>query len=154
MLTASCQGEAVPPITRHDHDTVLCESDLNALRLLVETLEPRYDITVLKSPGVCLTLIRAEDSLERQEFYLGEALTSECEVAVNGVTGHGLCLGEEPIRAYCLAVCDALLHGGLETPAELAQFLIDQQAALELRETEEFNHILRTQVDFKLMEQD
>ena len=98
MLTASCQGEAVPPITRHDHDTVLCESDLNALRLLVETLEPRYDITVLKSPGVCLTLIRAEDSLERQEFYLGEALTQHAQsgylllglILQVGVEGHDL----------------------------------------------------------------
>ncbi len=109
---------------------------------------------ILKAPSACLTLVRAEDSLEKQEFYLGEALTSECEVSVDGLVGHGLCLGEEPVRCYCIAVIDALLHGGQPTPPEVLQFLDHHRALLEQNEREEFNHILRTQVDFKLMEQD
>jgi hypothetical protein len=47
-------------------------------------------------------MIPAEDSLEAQKFYLGEALTTECEVAVDGHAGFGLCLGEEPVRCYCI----------------------------------------------------
>jgi phosphonate C-P lyase system protein PhnG len=140
--------------TRLDNDLVLCECPLTSLRELVESLEGRHDVRVVKAPSICLTLVRAEDSLERQEFYLGEALTSECEVAVDGRAGHGLCLGEEPVRAYCIAVCDALLHGGAPVPEALAAFLDEARAVLEEREREEFNHVLRSQVDFKLMEQD
>jgi len=140
--------------TRYDNDTVLCECELATLQRFVEQLETRHDIKVVKAPGICLTMVRAEDSLEKQEFFLGEALTSECEVAVDGITGHGLCLGEEPIRAYCLAVCDALLHGGREIPTELESFIAEQREKVAARDTEEFNHILRSHVDFKLMEQD
>lgn len=142
------------PETRLDNDLVLCECPLEGLRELVESLESRHDVRLVKAPSICLTLVRAEDSLEKQEFYLGEALTSECEVAVDGVAGHGLCLGEEPVRAYCIAVCDALLHGGGTVPAAVADFLDAERASLEEREREEFNHILRSHVDFKLMEQD
>lgn len=140
--------------TRHDNDTVLTECDLAALQQLVELLETRHDVQVIKQPGICLTMVRAEDSLEKQEFYLGEALTTECEVTVDGAAGYGLCLGEEPIRGYCIAVCDALLHREGAVPADLAAFLDEQRTVLSVRETEEFNHILRSQVDFKLMEQD
>lgn len=150
QLADSGAVQLAPP----DNDQVLCECDLPPLQRLVESLEPRHTIAVTKAPVPCLTLLRAEDSLEKQEFYLGEALTTECDVLVDGATGYGLCLGEEPVRAYCLAVCDAFLHGGLETPAEVTRFLDEQRALLVERETEEFNHILRTQVDFKLMEQD
>ena len=139
---------------RYDNDTVLCECDLPTLQRFVEELEKRHEVILVKSPGICLTMVRAEDSLEKQEFFLGEALTSECEVSVDGMLGYGLCLGEEPVRAYCIAVCDALLQGGREVPAVLAHFVVAEREKLSVREMEEFNHILRTQVDFKLMEQD
>jgi phosphonate C-P lyase system protein PhnG len=140
--------------TTHDNDTVLCECDLASLQSLVERLEQRHEVRIIKSPAICLTMVRAEDSLEKQEFFLGEALTTECDVLVDSAAGHGLCLGEEPVRAYCLAVCDALLHGGLPASSELNAFLDEQRALVAQRELEEFNHILRSQVDFKLMEQD
>lgn len=139
---------------RYDTDTVLAECELASLQRLVEQLETRHSVQIVKQPGICLTMVRAEDSLEKQEFFLGEALTSECEVAVDDAAGYGLCLGEEPVRAYCIAVCDALLHGGRSTPAELEAFIAVEREKVAARDTEEFNHILRSQVDFKLMEQD
>jgi hypothetical protein len=66
---------------RYDNDTVLCECDLPTLQRFVEELEKRHEVKLVKAPGICLTMVRAEDSLEKQEFFLGEALTSECEVA-------------------------------------------------------------------------
>jgi phosphonate C-P lyase system protein PhnG len=152
-LTSRCERRRVDN-NRYDNDTVLCECDLPTLQRFVEELETRHEVKLIKAPGICLTMVRAEDSLEKQEFFLGEALTSECEVAVDGAPGYGLCLGEEPVRAYCIAVCDALLQGGREVPVALAEFVATEREKLSARETEEFNHILRTQVDFKLMEQD
>ena len=138
----------------HDNDHVLCECDLVPLQELVTNLEQQHTVTIIKEPSVCLTMIRAEDSLDRQEFYLGEALTTECEVAVDGSVGYGVCLGDEPVRGYCLAVVDALAHrsGGI-TP-DIASFIDAQRQLIAAREVEESNHILRTQVDFKLMEEE
>jgi alpha-D-ribose 1-methylphosphonate 5-triphosphate synthase subunit PhnG len=136
----------------YDRDHVLCECDLEPLRELVAGIEERHSVSIVKEPAVCLTMIRAEDSLEKQEFYLGEALTTECEVAVDGHPGFGVCLGEEPVRGYCLAVVDALLDAGPHP--EIERFVDLHGRIVAEREQREFNLILRSQVDFKLMEQE
>ena len=139
---------------KYDNDYVLCECDLAPLQDLVVGIEQKHSVQIVKEPSVCLTMVRAEDSLEKQEFYLGEALTSECEVSVDGSPGFGVCLGEEPVRGYCLAVVDALMQNGDASVAEIDTFIENQRRLIAARETEEFNLILRTQVDFKLMEQE
>jgi len=134
-------------------DYTLCECDLEPLQQLVAQLEHSHAVIVRKSPSVCLTMIPAEDSLEGQKFYLGEALTTECEVAVDGLPGFGLCLGDEPARAYAVAVVDALLHADHGAPQEIESFLREQGSVVARRDQDEFDLILQTQVDFKLMEE-
>ncbi len=138
----------------YDTDYVLCECDLDRLKEFVAGLERQHPVVIVKAPSVCLSMIRAEDSLEKQEFYLGEALTTECEVAIEGAPGYGVCLGEEPVRGYCLAVIDALLHKGSGSTPEIDEFIASHRKLIADREIEEFNLILRTQVDFKFMEQE
>ena len=135
-------------------DYTLCECDLEPLKQLVLQLEQSHQVEILKNPSVCLTMIPAEDSLEKQKFYLGEALTTECEVKVDGRSGFGLCLGEEPVRAYCLAVVDSLLHVGEPAPSQINAFLLEHGRLVARRDQDEFDLILQTQVDFKLMEQE
>jgi alpha-D-ribose 1-methylphosphonate 5-triphosphate synthase subunit PhnG len=134
-------------------DYVLCECALDALMPFVGQLVDGQSVDLVKPPGVCLTMIRAEDSVERQEFYLGEALTTDCEVAIGGQVGYGICLGDEPDRAWCLAVIDALLARRGPEHARINAFLDAQLALVRQAAREEFGQILRTKVDFKLMEQ-
>lgn len=134
-------------------DYTLCECDLEPLKHLISGLEQSYQIEIRKEPSVCLTMVPAEDSLEKQKFYLGEALTTECEVMVDGRPGFGLCLGEEPVRAYCIAVVDALLHGDGSASSEIDAFLLEHGRLVACRDQDEFDLILQTQVDFKLMEE-
>lgn len=143
----------VDPQITYDTDHVLCECPEEALATFVTNLEGRLRIDILKGPSVCMTMVRAEDSLEHQRFCLGEALTTECEVSVDGEPGYGVCLGDEPQRAYCIAVIDALLYGPDPVSAELQDFLAAQTEAVRLKDAEEFNLVLRTQVDFRLMEE-
>jgi len=135
-------------------DYTLCECELQSLQQLVSRLEQAHSVAVRKAPSICLTMIPAEDSLEGQKFYLGEALTTECEVTVDGLAGFGLCLGDEPVRAYSIAVVDALLHGDRPVPREIESFLREQGERVARRDGEEYNLILQTQVDFKLMEEE
>ena len=134
-------------------DKVLVECDLTALKAFVTQIEPNYSIKVLREPSICLTMVRAEDSVEKQEFYLGEALTTECEVAVNNTTGYGICLGDEPERAYCIAVIDAILQDKSLYNESVRDFLTEQERLVQANELEEFNQIMRTKVDFKLMDE-
>lgn len=140
-------------MTLEDFDQILCHAPLGALQTLVESLESRHAVRLVRAPASCLTMIRAEDSLENQEFYLGEALTTECEVQVDGVAGYGLCLGEEPARSYCIAVLDSLREQGAYEP-EVDRFLQGEGARQQQAERGENAQILRTLVDFKLLEQE
>ena len=138
----------------YDSDYILCECDLEDLKAQVERFEERLAVRVTKEPAVCLTMVRAQDSLEHQEFYLGEALTTECEVEIDGAAGYGLCLGEEPIRGYCIAVFDALLHGQPDADSEAKAFISEHTERVAKKERHEFARTLSTRVDFKLMEED
>lgn len=153
-MTAEISHESATGDASLGSDYTLCECELEPLKQLVEQLELVHQVEVRKSPSICLTMIPAEDSLEAQMFYLGEALTIECEVAVDGQSGFGLCLGEEPVRVYCIAVMDALLHGGGAVPNEVEAFLLEHKQKVARRDQEEFDLILQTQVDFKLMEEE
>jgi alpha-D-ribose 1-methylphosphonate 5-triphosphate synthase subunit PhnG len=134
-------------------DQVLIESPLGEVQALVEGIEKRYSVRLVREPEVCLTMLRAEDSLDAQEFLLGEALTTSCEVSVDGTAGFGMCLGEEPVRAYCVAVFDALRERQAIDEA-LFDTLAQMNRRREERDRREFAQTLRTQVDFKLLEQE
>ncbi len=135
-----------------DIDFIIIESKLEELRTFVENLEKKFDIQIVKKPSLSLTMLRAEDSVEYQEFYLGETLTTDCEVAISTTTGYGICLGDEPQRAYCMAVIDSVLQ---IDPAniEINNFLDVQLHKIDLERNIENSHIGRTRVDFKMMEQ-
>jgi phosphonate C-P lyase system protein PhnG len=137
---------------QYDDDYVLAEWELDPLANLVRDLERDHGVALIKEPSVCLTMIRTEDSPEKQRFFLGEALTTECEVSVDGTPGYGLCLGEEPLRCYSIAVVDALLYRGASP--KIGSFLEHHRHLITEREQREFNLTLRTQVDFKLMEEE
>ena len=134
-------------------DYILCECPLENLKQVTARLLAHYHPTLVKAPGICLTMIRAEDSVEKQEFYLGEALTTDCEVEINGHVGYGICLGDEPDRAYCMAVLEAALAQNDAQQHLIQAFLIEQATLIRQQEETEFSHIMRTKVDFKLMEQ-
>lgn len=137
-----------------DNDYLLCECELEPLEKLVESLEERFEIRMARMPTVCMIMIQAEDSVEFQPFYLGEALATECEMLVNGQAGYGLCLGDEPVRSYCIAFIDAILQLEGDHLPLVRVFLEKQAIRIGHVQQLEYNHILRTRVDFKLMEQD
>ena len=135
-------------------DYILCECELEPLENFVASLEGKFEIKIAKVPSTCMTMIQAEDSVEFQEFYLGEALTTECEVLVNGQRGYGICLGDEPVRSYCIAFVDALTQLPGADLHTLNTFLNEQAEIIDKASQLEYNQIMRTKVDFKLMEQE
>ena len=112
-------------------DYILCECPLEPLEAFVRELEPSYTVVIARPPALCTTMICAEDSVELQPFYLGEALLTETTLALNGQTGHGLCLGDEPVRSYCIAFIDAALLLGGAQASRIQGFLGEQGALLE-----------------------
>jgi len=133
-------------------DYILCECELAPLKAFVRQLEIQSSIQVIRHPAIASMMIRAEDSVEGQPFYLGEALVTECELNVDGQAGFGLCLGDEPVRSYCIAFLDALLILADGRLPRVQAFLAEQESLIRARDENERAHIQRTKVDFKLME--
>ncbi|WPV00760.1 phosphonate C-P lyase system protein PhnG [Mucilaginibacter sp. cycad4] len=137
-----------------EQDFILCECELEPLRDFVASIEENFEVIIAKAPSTCMTMIQAEDSVEFQDFYLGEALTTECEVIVNGQRGYGICLGDEPVRSYCIAFIDALTQLPGADLKDVEALLTEQHQLIRKAEQLEYNQIMRTRVDFKLMEQE
>lgn len=132
---------------------ILIEGDLNRIKNFVEALENKYNIEITKNPTIGLTMVRANDSVEHQEFYLGEVLITETEVSINNKVGLGICIGDEPTRSYCQAVIDAVLQLEDENHNEVTSFLNKEAELISNKEKEENYEIQKTKVNFKLMEQ-
>ncbi len=137
-----------------NQDYILCECDLESLEKFVSSFEKKFTTKIVRTPSLCMTMMQAEDSVEFQPFYLGEALTTECEVNVNGQKGFGICLGDEPLRCYCIAFIDAVSQLKDVDLQPLTDFLLEETIKIEKERRIEHNLILSTKVDFKLMEQD
>jgi alpha-D-ribose 1-methylphosphonate 5-triphosphate synthase subunit PhnG len=75
-------------------------------------------------------------------------------VLVEGQRGYGICLGDEPVRAYCIAFIDALTQLPGADLARVETFLNEQAVIIDKALELEYNQVLRTKVDFKLMEQE
>lgn len=134
-------------------DYISIEGDLNRIKSFVEYLEKKYEIKITKKPTIGLTMVKANDSVEYQEFYLGEVLITEAEVSVNDKVGVGICIGDEPIRCYCQAVIDAVVQLKDENYDKVDSFLKKETDFIINKEKEENYEILKTKVNFKLMEQ-
>lgn len=137
-----------------DRDYLLIECDREMLLELVEKLEDRYQPELVRKPSICLGMVRAEDSLEKQEFYLGEAVITDCEVSVGSSVGYGICLGEALDRAYCIAVIDAVISNTAGIPSELSEFFDKAREQIRSRENLEAQLVAGTKVDFKLFEEE
>lgn len=134
-------------------DYVLIEGDLDRIKDFVQNLESKYKIEITRNPSIGLTMVRANDSVEKQEFYLGEVLTTETEVSIHRKVGIGICIGDAPTRSYCLAVVDAILQLEDEHYNEVHSFLIKEAEHIKNKEKEEHYEIQKTKVNFKLMDQ-
>lgn len=134
-------------------DYILIEGNLDKIKNFVETLESKYQIKITKKPNIGLTMVRANDSVEHQEFYLGEVLITETEVSINNKSGSGICIGDDPVRSYCQAVLDAVLQLKDENYNEVIAFLQKEADFISDKEKEQNYEIQKTKVNFKLMEQ-
>jgi alpha-D-ribose 1-methylphosphonate 5-triphosphate synthase subunit PhnG len=136
-------------------DAVLCECENEALVQLVTNLESELLIEIVVAPKLGMTMVQAEDSIDFQPFYLGEVLITECQVLVNGQLGYGYCMGDAPQKAYSIAVMDAIMHTeGHPKQNDINAFIEIEKAKLLKKQLEEYNQVLKTKVDFKIMEQD
>lgn len=64
-------------------------------------------VDVLVDPRPALVMMEARDSVERERFCVGELLVTECQILVANKSYWGRVLGNQPLRAFGMAVLEA-----------------------------------------------
>jgi len=119
---------------------------------MAEMIAGKYEIKVLQEPATCMTMMQAIDSVGHTPFYVGEVLMTEAVVSINGATGFGFVLEDEPVRALCMAIIDAALTASIAEEVEIKHIIAaEEQRILEGWRQEE-KLVAATQVRFAIME--
>lgn len=122
-----------------------------AAKLALEILK-RYEVKMIDEPNNGLVMVKARETAKRSLFYFGEVLVTECKVLINGHLGIGVIKGHDPDKAYNLAVIDAAYNAGLKETERWTEILLAEEVAVNSKQREIDNKILRTKVNFETMD--
>lgn len=115
-------------------------------------------VSVVQPTSMGLVMMKAEESVAKEKFYVGELLTTDATVAVDGVVGYGIVMGHQPDKAYTLALLDAVYNSTDDKWVELRRLidheLKEQRQELIKQKRLRFQLIGRTKVDFEAMDID
>jgi phosphonate C-P lyase system protein PhnG len=93
---------------------LLAEATPAEARLMLEVLAPA-GVRVTREPAPALVMMAANDCYGTP-FYLGEVLVTTAGMGLDGRSGHGSIIGDEPAKAVLLACLD-LLDAEQQAPA-------------------------------------
>ena len=79
---------------KYDLTRILVEGNHLILKKFVAEIEQNYEVVITKLPEKGLVMMKTNDSVSNQPFYLGELLVTECTVSVNESIGFGIIIGE------------------------------------------------------------
>lgn len=122
---------------------ILVESDVNLWNKWLENLKMSHRIQIISKPQKILVMAKARDSVTGQPFYLGEILATECTVKVDDYIGFGILMGDNPHKAYVMAVIDAAFNGKLLEFNNLLPHLIKEEEKISKRQKMSFHIYLR-----------
>lgn len=126
---------------------------------LADTLVEQFKLTHVAIPRNGLMLMRMQESVFSEDYYLGELPVSSAWIALTDregqqVQGAAQIMDDREELAVAMAVCDAVLSNRLQGWRAVAE-LVDQGAELIAEERHIRKAMLaRTRVDFSLVSED
>lgn len=138
-------------MNKHRLSKILSSCDLSLVKEISDSIESSKSIRMQKSPRTALVMVKARDSVSTQPFYMGEVLVTECTVAVENSFGLGVAIGEQPERAYGMAVIDAACNDGMPVLTTWKQALEDAEARVIKKQKTDHAALSRSKVDFETM---
>ncbi|WP_209124180.1 phosphonate C-P lyase system protein PhnG [Alkalihalobacillus sp. BA299] len=131
---------------------ILVEGDPQFLKQMVCEIETVAKIQMERKPATGLVMVKTRDSVSSQPFYMGEILVTECMVSINSKYGMGVIKGEQPERAYQIAVVDAAFNANLPIITQLNKKLLEEEQNIRHRHLREAALANQTRVHFDTME--
>jgi alpha-D-ribose 1-methylphosphonate 5-triphosphate synthase subunit PhnG len=131
---------------------ILVEGNPELATAFTERIERGHRVKVERPPAKSLALVKARDSASMALFYAGEILLTECTVTVNDTIGFGAVMGDDPDKAYELAVVDAAFRAELPETAEWIGQMLEEEESIRRKHLQEQAAVLRSKVDFGTLE--
>ncbi|WP_185805330.1 phosphonate C-P lyase system protein PhnG [Bacillus canaveralius] len=131
---------------------ILIEGNPETLAHFAKQVEETVTVRIERSPATGLVMMKTRDSVSRQPFYMGEILVTECTVEIDGHYGLGVIMGEEPVRAYQLALVDAAFNANLMITEGWIAKLEEEERIIQRNLEKQMAMVSRTQVNFETME--
>ncbi|WP_019122111.1 phosphonate C-P lyase system protein PhnG [Brevibacillus massiliensis] len=137
---------------RKQRTEILINGSAGLAAALAQEIKNRYQVTTIEEPNHGLVMVKVRETAQKSLFYLGEVFVTECKVQIEGCMGIGILKGDEPERAYDLAVIDAAYEARLKETAAWS-VLLQAEADRIADERKAFAaKMLRTKVDFETMD--
>ena len=138
-------------MNRKKRTEILIRGSTDLATKLAQDIRSRYKIKTIDQPKEGLVMIKGRETAKRNLFYLGEVLVTDCKVLIEDQLGIGIIKGHNPEMAFNLAVIDAAYNAGLNETEGWTEIL---QAELEIivkRQSENAARVLKTKVNFEVM---
>jgi phosphonate C-P lyase system protein PhnG len=133
---------------------VLSKMPLAEITSLLDRLWTLGSFTIKKAPEKGMVMYKVRDPFDTQ-FHLGEILVSESEVELNGYTGWGMIIGDEPERSLLLASTEAAELSGNHKMVELVSSTIDKVKRRNMNTAELMSKLAAsTKVQFESMKKE
>ena len=116
-------------------------------------IEKKYPISVIKKPQKVLAMIKIRESVRDSDFYLGELLSCEAMVEIEGKKGIGVTMGDDYTKVLSMAIIDAADNAKLpEYEAKIipALLLLEEKQTAQIEK--ENGMYLKTMVNFSSMD--
>lgn len=120
---------------------------------LAGIIEQSYQTKVIKEPQKTLAMITIRESVKNSNFYLGELLSCEAMVEINGKKGVAVTMGDDYPKVLAMAVIDAAHNAVLpEFSKQIEPALTALEQEQNRQKEQENGMYLKTMVHFESMD--
>lgn len=139
-------------MNRRKRTEILVKASAEVVENFAEEILKKYNVIVVEESNNGVVMVKLREKAKSSLFFLGEVLITECKVMINGSLGIGIIKGNEPERAYHLAVVDAAYNANLAETDDWENVLKTTEEIIVQDNKVFSNKVLKTKVNFDTME--
>lgn len=139
-------------MNRRKRTEILVKASAEVAENFAEEILKKYNVIVVEESNDGVVMVKLREKAKSSLFYLGEVLITECKVMINGSLGIGIIKGNEPERAYHLAVIDAAYNANLPETEAWENGLKHTEEVIVQANKVFTNKVLKTKVNFETMD--
>jgi alpha-D-ribose 1-methylphosphonate 5-triphosphate synthase subunit PhnG len=130
---------------------IIMQAESADIAPLADKMRQLVDYHVINPPQQELVMFRAEESVEKIDFNVGEVLVTSAEVRVEDAIGYSMIMDTDKQRALDCALLMGIYDAGLPQMKEIEKLaeIIHEKMMQKLREEREI--VSSTRVNFEVM---